>query len=145
MEFDRTQEIVTEISHVLFQELKKSDVSIRLVLQELGWKGDEEVLVDRNGAELRLDVDFDEELLAALRDATAAPDTGAWFRATVVVYPDGRIVTDFDYDSQPDLDPLPILAEDLKAELENWPRTTENIPEWFHAKMVELGVTNPRG
>ena len=144
MDNQKTQKALEEIGYALLDSMEIDDLSIRLVRQELGWKGDQEVLVERSGNFRRIRAQVNENMVMDLRDATTEPGTGAWFKATIIVYPDGRLATDFDYESQPDFDPLPILAEDLIDELKNWPRTSENIPEWFRAKMIELGVSNPR-
>jgi len=73
-----------------------------------------------------------------LRDATASPGTGAWFTAVITVTSDGEVTTEFDYDSEPDIE-MPLDLGDFTDELENWPRDPEHIPEWFSRRMEELG------
>jgi hypothetical protein len=75
-----------------------------------------------------------------LRDASASPETGAWFAAKIVVDGEGNITTDFDYDIQPQFTILPILQHDIEVELDKWPRTGEHIPCWMSKKLAEFGM-----
>jgi hypothetical protein len=76
--------------------------------------------------------------------ACYTPGTGSWFTATVTVYRDGRVETDFDYDSDPRAtDPvmeIPLTPEALRREIEMFPRDEENWPEWFKTKRAEFGL-----
>ena len=70
-------------------------------------------------------------LLTALRTRMYRPGAGTWFTATLRLYADGRIETDFDYDHEP-LYPFAPLS--WIADAERFPRAPENTPAWLAAK-----------
>jgi hypothetical protein len=124
--------------------MESGDQSVVLTWSELGWKAVDRVAVTRNDEVRYPAFAIDSNLMFDLRDASSSPSTGAWFKAQVKLFADGRVESNFDYDNPPDFGVMPILAEDLDAELTNWPRNPENIPAWFREKMAELGVEVPK-
>ena len=66
-----------------------------------------------------------------LRVAMAQPGGGAWTKGTFSMKKDDyRLISDFDYDHEPDLDP-PYTAQDVAQELQAFPCTPEATPDWM--------------
>lgn len=67
----------------------------------------------------------------SIRAAMAQPGGGAWTKAKLAMNAsDYRLITDFDYDSQPTLDP-PYTPADCAEELRLFPRQPGAIPAWM--------------
>ncbi|MCC2313279.1 hypothetical protein [Cellulomonas xiejunii] len=69
--------------------------------------------------------------LTQLRKDMYRPGAGTWFTATITVYAEGRITTDFDYDNEPAADFAPLSWAD---DAQRFPRTPQNTPTWLAAK-----------
>lgn len=68
-----------------------------------------------------------------LRVAMARPGGGAWTwaRLSMSSSQDYKLVSDFNYDHEPVLDP-PYTAQDIAQELQAFPRTPQTTPNWIH-------------
>ena len=66
-----------------------------------------------------------------LRVAMAQPGGGAWTKGTFSMKKDDyRLISDFDYDHEPDLPP-PYTADDVAEELRLFPRDPRATPAWM--------------
>lgn len=67
-----------------------------------------------------------------LRVAMARPGGGAWTWARLSMSSSQgyKLVSDFNYDHEPDLDP-PYTAQDVAQELQAFPCTPEATPDWM--------------
>lgn len=67
-----------------------------------------------------------------LRAAMGRPGGGAWTWARLSMSSSQgyKLVSDFDYDREPDLDP-PYTAQDIAQELQAFPRTPDTTPDWM--------------
>lgn len=69
-------------------------------------------------------------ILSDLRDAMYTPGCGTWFSVALHITADGQATLDANYEDPPQAFG-PILIEALGDELERYPRTPDNFPEWF--------------
>jgi hypothetical protein len=68
----------------------------------------------------------------ALREAMYQPGKGSWYNARFTLHPDGKLVSEFDYDNPPfegDADEA-LLIDDQ----ERFPRDPENLPSWHPSR-----------
>ncbi|CAM3035758.1 hypothetical protein ACSL103130_10545 [Actinomyces slackii] len=69
-----------------------------------------------------------------LRAPMARPGGGTWTYASLTMSSeDYRLITDFDYDRQPNLDP-PVGPQDCADELSLFPRDPRATPDWMTAR-----------
>lgn len=66
----------------------------------------------------------------ALRRTMYQPGKGTWFTARFTLTREGHFSTDFDFDGEPQWQ-APVGAEAYARDLEEFPRTPENTPEWL--------------
>jgi hypothetical protein len=66
-----------------------------------------------------------------LREAMYRPGAGTWFTAWFTVTAEGKLSTRFDYDNEPELGHF--AAEAYRADLDEFPRTPQNTPDWLAA------------
>ena len=68
----------------------------------------------------------------SLRTAMARPGGGAWTWARLSMSSSQgyKLVSDFNYDREPVLDP-PYTAQDIAQELQAFPRTPDATPDWM--------------
>lgn len=72
------------------------------------------------------------DLFEDLKDAMYRPDTGTWLSVKVTVHPDGSADVDYNYDRQPEWG-MEVEPGLYAGELESYPRSMENIPDWMKA------------
>ncbi|HEY8454518.1 MAG TPA: immunity protein YezG family protein [Actinopolymorphaceae bacterium] len=64
-----------------------------------------------------------------LREATYAPNQGAWYTAELTLDREGNLEVNFDYDNKPNLPPAG--DEDYLEDLARYPREPDAIPSWM--------------
>ena len=69
-----------------------------------------------------------------LRQQMYQPGKGAWLSARISITPDGHFSTDFDYDREPGWS-IPVDDSIYAADLAEFPRDAEHIPDWLAAKV----------
>lgn len=62
---------------------------------------------------------------------------GAWFTARLQIERSGRFSAEFDYDGEPEFTP-PLTSSAYALDLERFPRTEDNIPDWLRDKLGEV-------
>lgn len=68
----------------------------------------------------------------AIREATADPERGAWLTAHVTIPRTGTATFTYDWMTQPAWEAIGGLADALYLDdLKAFPRTPENIPDWY--------------
>ncbi|WP_460695750.1 hypothetical protein [Nocardia thraciensis] len=72
--------------------------------------------------------------LARLRRGMYMERLGTWFTLSLVIDPPATFHAEFDRDSKPGF-PAPLAADQYALELERFPRSDENLPEWFRSKL----------
>jgi hypothetical protein len=74
-----------------------------------------------------------ESLLRDLRDEMrrAQPELGLWYGMKFGLYPDGRVMPRFDYDTRPSIAGEPALLSEAKADLARAPRPERWVPKWL--------------
>lgn len=70
-----------------------------------------------------------------LRELMYEPGKGTWFTMTMVLQPQRRADTTFDYDSEPEFTPAPIDDAAFVDDLQRFPREAQHIPSWLQAKL----------
>jgi hypothetical protein len=108
---------------------------VRVLVQSVGGFSQQYLTtIAADGSETELDAwtqdSFDDDL-DALRAATATPDGGAWFTATITARRDGDVSAHYDYDAEPDFGPVPATATNYRTDLTRFPRSEANIPQWL--------------
>lgn len=76
------------------------------------------------------------EAFRALRDSMYQPGKGAWYTAIATLYRDGRFSLDLDYDHEPQWF-TPTHPGHYVEDLEQYPRSEENIPPWLRDRLTE--------
>ena len=143
MDHSKAQQVIDEAG-AQFRALTVQPEDVLEYREEaLGWKGGSTCVLKRGETETRIRGGLHPNLIMDLRNAMASPDTGSWFKCVIRVTFEGEVSCEFDYDSKPDFDPLPILDKDIIDELTNWPRSDEHIPQWLRELMIERGIENP--
>jgi hypothetical protein len=80
------------------------------------------------------------DLFTQLRDGMYAEDRGTWLQARFTLLPDGTFDFDFALDDDPVWTDAP-GASDYPAELGEFPRAEEHIPDWWRLRaQLPLGV-----
>jgi hypothetical protein len=76
---------------------------------------------------------FVTDAIDQLREAMVDPERGAWLTAEIAVPRTGEATFSYDWMTQPDWPNLGGEFEDAlyREDLEKFPRTTENIPDWY--------------
>ncbi|SER22962.1 hypothetical protein [Lentzea albida] len=69
-------------------------------------------------------------MLSALRQGMYTPDGGAWYSFRLIVQPPDRFTIQYNWNDQPPF-PAPPAREQFALDQERFPRTPENMPEWF--------------
>ena len=69
-----------------------------------------------------------------LRRVMYRRDKGAWFTARLQIERSGHFSAEFDYDGEPDFTP-PLTPSAYALDLDRFPRTEENIPDWLRDKL----------
>jgi hypothetical protein len=70
--------------------------------------------------------------LRKLRETMADPERGAWLTANVVIPRSGKATFSYDWMSKPDWGPVGGIDDVLYLDdLKKFPRTPENIPDWY--------------
>jgi hypothetical protein len=69
------------------------------------------------------------ELRKEMYDLT--PQKGAWFSCNIIVYPDGKFDTQFNYDDEPQFSYKP-SKEKFIDDLKSFPREEPVIPQWLN-------------
>ncbi|MGY6658276.1 hypothetical protein ACXIZN_39555 [Amycolatopsis sp. TRM77291] len=72
--------------------------------------------------------------LSRLRKGMYAEGLGTWFSLGLVIDPPATYRAQFDRDTEPTF-PSPPAAEQYALEQERFPRTDENLPDWFRSKL----------
>jgi hypothetical protein len=116
--------------------------SISLVLDWFGWNVGWQVSAKKEEEEPVLEYELPDQAAFDLRNATALPAIGAWFRASLIVTAEKEVTTDFDYTVRPVFKDIVITPTDIADELHVWPRSTKNCPVWLQEEMHTFGVVN---
>lgn len=69
-----------------------------------------------------------------LRHGMYSDEHGTWFSMRFIIDPPHNFQVKYNYRNLPDWGDAP--AEDFNLDLERYPRSEDNIPEWFRAKLV---------
>lgn len=69
-------------------------------------------------------------LFANLRKGMHQPGRGTWYSLELVIDPPATYSVKYNWDEQPPFRTAP-TPEDFSLDLKYFPRTDENIPEWF--------------
>ena len=75
-------------------------------------------------------------LLRELRHRMYVAGSGAWYSMTLDIDPDRTATTTFDYDGEPEFDPVPDASVYLR-DLQRYKRKEASWPEWLRAKIEE--------
>ncbi|KAA2247666.1 hypothetical protein F0L68_40100 [Solihabitans fulvus] len=81
-------------------------------------------------------------LLARLRKGMYGEGLGTWFSARYGIDAPDTFTIDYNWRNEPVWAPAPPPAEAYTDELRRFPRTDENIPDWFRAKLPADGETS---
>jgi hypothetical protein len=81
--------------------------------------------------------------MAKLREGMYQEGKGAWFTANLVIKRrPGSYSIEYDYDNQPDFFP-PLTAHQYALDLDYFPRTPENTPDWLKRKIEGAAGDEP--
>ena len=83
--------------------------------------------------------DATQELLRSLRRHMYEPGLGTWYWLSLRVGPAGELDSDFHYDERPEWDGMDLRVEPgaYRADLEEYPRNAEALPDWLSERIVE--------
>jgi hypothetical protein len=74
------------------------------------------------------------KLLSRLRKGMYAENLGTWFSLELIVDPPARYHARFNHDTEPAFR-TPPAPEQFTLDQERFPRSDENLPEWFRSRL----------
>jgi hypothetical protein len=77
-------------------------------------------------------------LFARLRKGMYQEGRGTWFSARLIIDPPPTFSIKYNWENEPDFQPYPEAA-DFAVEQRRFPRTEENMPEWFRQRLAAAG------
>lgn len=75
-----------------------------------------------------------------LRPLMYRPGAGTWFAMELIVFPDGRAASTFNYDDEPVSNP-PFGPASYLKEQQKFPRDPEHQPEWYRERLAQGALT----